>query len=117
MSPLPGMLGWWSERDESVLSEVHPNPKVDDTLTQLAGATLFSKLNANSGFWHIPLTKESRPLILFGRYHFNKIPFGISSAPELFQKRMNKILAGLDGVVCQTNDVLIVAANKAEHST
>ena len=50
MSPLPGMLGWWSERDESELCEVHPIPKVDDTLTQLAGATLFSKLGTNSGF-------------------------------------------------------------------
>lgn len=114
------MLGWWSERDESVLCEVHPIPKVDVTLTQLAGATLFSKLDANSGFWQITLTEESRPLTTFftplGRYHFNKLPFGISSAPVHFQKRMHKILAGLDGVVCQMNDVLIVRANQAEHS-
>ena len=105
--------------NESVLREVHPIPKVDDTIAQLAGATLFSKLDANSGFWQIPLAKESHPLTTFitpyGRYHFNKLPFGISSAPELFQKRMNKILAGLDRVVCQMDDVLIVGANKAEH--
>ena len=54
-------------------------------------------------------------VVPFGQYHFNKLPFGISSAPELFQKRMNKILAGLDGVVCQMNDVLRVGANQAEH--
>ena len=105
--------------NESVLREVHPIPKVDDTLAQLAGATLFSKLDANSGFWQIPLAKESRPLTTFitpfGRYHFNKLPFGISSAPELFQKRMNSILEGLDRVVCQMDDVLIFGANRAEH--
>ena len=50
--------------NESVLREVHPIPKVDDTLAQLAGATLFSKLDANSGFWQIPLAKESRPLTI-----------------------------------------------------
>ena len=46
--------------NHSVLREVHPLPKVDDTLAQLSGAKLFSKLDANSGFWQIPLTPASR---------------------------------------------------------
>ena len=37
--------------NQSVLREVHPLPKVDETLAQLAGAKFFSKLDANSGFW------------------------------------------------------------------
>ena len=90
--------------NESVLREIHPLPKVDDVLAQLSGATVFSKLDANSGFWQIPLDLSSRHLTTFltpfGRYHFNKMPFGISSAPEHFQKRMWKMLAGLEGVVC-----------------
>ena len=45
--------------NESVLRETHPIPKVDKTLAQLAGATVFSKLDANSGFWQIPLHKDS----------------------------------------------------------
>ena len=45
--------------NENVLCEVHPLPKVDETLAQLAGAKIFSKLDANSGFWQIPLAKES----------------------------------------------------------
>ena len=40
--------------NQSMLREVHPLPKVDDTLVQLAGAKVFSKLDANSGFWQIP---------------------------------------------------------------
>ena len=43
--------------NESVLREVHPLPKVDETLAQLSGAKVFSKLDANSGFWQIPLLK------------------------------------------------------------
>ncbi len=105
--------------NENVLREVHPIPKVDETLAQLTGASVFSKLDANSGFWHIPLAQESRLLTTFitpsGRYCFNKLLFGISSAPELFQKRMSKILAGLEGMVCQMDDVLIFGANQAEH--
>ena len=48
--------------NESVLRDVHPMPKVDTTLAQLTGATVFSKLDANSGFWQIPLDKDSRLL-------------------------------------------------------
>ena len=102
-----------------MLQEVHPIPRVDEALAQLAGATVFSKLDANSGFWQIPLSPESRPLTTFitpfGRYHFNKLPFGISSAPELFQRRMNSILEGLEGVVCLMDDVLVYGKDEAEH--
>ena len=37
--------------NESIFREFHPLPSVDHTLAQLAGATMFSKLDANSGFW------------------------------------------------------------------
>lgn len=105
--------------NQSVLREVHPIPKVDTVLAQLAGATVFSKIDANSGFWQIPLATESHPLTTFitpyGRYFFNKLPFRISCAPELFQQRMNKILDGLKGVVCLMDDVLVFGSNQAEH--
>ena len=101
--------------NNSVLREPHPIPTVDDSLAFLSGATRFSKLDANSGFWQVPLAEESRHLTTFitpfGRYQFNKLPFGISSAPELFQRRMNKILNGLEGVVCLIDDVLVFGRN------
>ena len=105
--------------NESVLREVHPIPKVDNTLAQLSGAIVFSKLDANSGFWQIPLVETSRPLTTFitpyGRYLLNKLPFGISCAPELFQLQMNKIIEGLKGVVCQMDDMLVFGSTQEEH--
>lgn len=41
--------------------------------------------------------------------------FGISSSPEHFQKRMSRILEGLEGVPCQMDDVLIWGATEGEH--
>ena len=41
--------------NENVQRKVHPLPFVDDTLAQLAGAKIFSTLDANSGFWQVPL--------------------------------------------------------------
>ena len=102
----------------SIQREVHPLPTVDQTFAQLSGATVFSKLDANSGFWQIPLTALSKLLTTFlthsGRYCFNKMPFSISSAPEYFQKRMGKLLVGLPGVLCHMDDVLIFGKDVQE---
>ena len=102
--------------NESVVREIHPIPTVVESLAHLNGAAVFSKIDANSGFWQIPLARESRLLTTFvtpfGRYAFNKLPFGISSAPEHFHKRMSKVLSGLEGLVCHMDDVLVVGANQ-----
>ena len=76
-------------------------------------------MDANSSFWQIPLARESRALTTFitpaRRYCFSKLPFEISSVPEVFQKRMEKILGRLPGVVCKTDDVLVIGTYQEEH--
>ena len=105
--------------NECVLREVYPLPSVDEILAQISGSKVFSKLDANSGFWQIPLAPSSRLLTTFvtpfGRYHFNKLPFGISSAPELFQKRMSNVLSGVKGSLCLIDDVLVFGKTQGEH--
>ena len=97
----------------------HPHPAVEQSLAQLAGARVFSTLDANSGFWQIPLDRESALLTTFitpfGRYCFHRLPFGITSAPEHFQRRMSEILTNLDGVVCMMDDVLVHGQTSEEH--
>ena len=107
--------------NESVMRELQPLRTVDETLGQLTGAAVFSKLDANSGFWQIPLHTESCLLTtfitLFDRYCFNKLPFGISSAPEHFQKQMSNILCGLEDVLCSMDDMLLFGKDQSEHDT
>ena len=82
--------------NESVCRKRHQLPAVEQTLAQIAGSQWFSKLDTICGFWQIPLSKEAALLPLFitsfGHYCFNYLPFGITSAPEHFQKRMSTIL-------------------------
>lgn len=78
--------------NESVRREKFIIPSVKETLGRLAGAKIFRKLDANMGFWQIPLTEDSAKLTMFitpfGRYYFKQLPFSIASAPEHFQNRM-----------------------------
>lgn len=107
--------------NESVCRERHVLPAVDHVLAQLSGATVFSKLDTISGFWQIRLAEKSRKLTTFitpvGRYCFNRLPFGITSAPEHFQRKMSQILEGLKGVVCMMDDILIYGSTQAEHDS
>ena len=105
--------------NESVCREKLQLPAVDHSLGQMGGAKVFSKLDANSGFWQIPLDDESSKLTTFitpfGRYRFNRLPFGISSASEHFQKRVSQILEGLEGVLCHIDDILVFAETQEKH--
>jgi len=80
---------------------------------------LFSKLDARSSFWQIPLSEKSKLLTTFitpkGRFCFNRLPFGISLAPEHFQRQMSNVLEGLDGVICHIDDILVYGGDQPTH--
>ncbi len=105
--------------NNNVCRERHILPAVDETLAKLPGATVFSKLDATAGFWQIPLHKDSVPLTTlittYGRYCFHRLPFGISSAPEHFQKRLTQMLDGLEGTLCHADDILVFGSTRKEH--
>ena len=90
--------------NKSVCREPYQLPAVKQIFSQLSGAAVFTKLDANLGFWQIPLSTESAHLTTFltpfGRYCFHQLQFGISSAPEFFQHQISEMLRGKQGVVC-----------------
>jgi len=94
-------------------------PTVDQVLAQMAGATVFSKLDANSGFYQIKLTEESKPLTTFitpnGRYCYNRLPFDINSGPEHFQRQLHQVLENQPGVVNLIDDTVVYGKDMKEH--
>ena len=103
----------------SVRRERHILPAVDQIVAQLSNAKVFTKLDANAGFWQIQLAEDSvlytTFITPFGRFCFQRLPFGITSAPEFFQKKMSSILADLKGVVCMIDNVLVFGSTYKEH--
>ena len=102
--------------NKSVKRENYPLPRVEDTLELLEGSTVFSKMDANFGFWHIELEEGSRPyttfITPFGRFQCKKMPFGISAAPEFFQRQMSKVLVGLAIMwACEKFDFYLMGAD------
>lgn len=86
-------------------------PNIEDIVTKLKKAKIFSVLDAKDGFWQVKLTEESSYLTTFqtpfGRFRWTVLPFGIKSAPEVFQMRMSEALEGLQGVAVVADDILV----------
>uniref|UniRef100_A0A3B3I785 Gypsy retrotransposon integrase-like protein 1 n=1 Tax=Oryzias latipes TaxID=8090 RepID=A0A3B3I785_ORYLA len=105
--------------NKSVKRERYILPTSDEITSKLSGATVFSSLDAASGFWQIPLHPDSCELTTFitpfGRYCFKRLPFGITSAPEIFQRKMLETLEGLEGVEVFMDDILVHGATMEEH--
>ena len=89
----------------------YPTPTVEDILPELTRAKVFSTVDAKNGFWHVELDDDSSRLTTFnspfGRFCWRRLPFGLCSAPEEFQRRLNHALDGLTSVLTIHNDILI----------
>jgi hypothetical protein len=85
-------------------------PTFDELSYKLSGAKYFSKLDAASGFDQIPLDTSARDfttfLTLFGRYRFKRLPMGVNIAPEIYQRKMQALLEGID-VIVYIDDVVV----------
>ena len=95
-----------------VLKRSHyPSPTVENILPELTRAKVFSTVDAKNGFWHVELNDDSSCLTRFnspfGRFCRRRLPFGLCSAPEEFQRRLNHALDGLTGVLTIHDDILI----------
>lgn len=105
--------------NEAVLREHHPMPSVDDYLAKLGRGRLWSKLDIKEAFLQIELDEDSRDVTTFitprGLFRFKRLPFGLVTAPELFQKAMDETLSGCEGTVWYLDDVLIEGKNLQEH--
>ena len=105
--------------NEAVKRERYVLPTLEDVAPKLAGARVFSKLDASSGYWQIPLHPDSTSLSTsitpMVRFCFQRLPFGITSAPEIFQQRMTSLLKYQKGAAAIQDDVIVYGRSVAEH--
>uniref|UniRef100_A0A8C1UUH3 ribonuclease H n=1 Tax=Cyprinus carpio TaxID=7962 RepID=A0A8C1UUH3_CYPCA len=85
----------------------------------MPGAKVFTILDAKCGFWQIPLDEASSKLTTFmspfGRYRFLRMPYGISTGIEVFQRSMEQLFAG-EPCEIVVDDILIWGQTQEEHN-
>ena len=97
----------------------YPIPKIDDLFTSLSGGKRFTKLDLSHAYQQIELDEDSRQFATIsthkGLFRYNRLPFGIASAPSIFQRIMDNLLQGIPGVCVYIDDILVTGHTSAEH--
>ncbi len=105
--------------NKAIKREFYPMPTHEQITAKLAGAKYFTVLDAEKAFFQIDLDGKSQKLLTFnspfGRYQYCRMPMGISSASEVFQKRMHECLEGLENVEPVNDDILVWGRTQEEH--
>ena len=93
---------------------------LEEITHKLAGATVFSKLDARHGYWSVSLDEESSMKTTFnspfGRYRFLRLPFGLNLSQDVFQERMDLILEQCPGTNSIADDVGVFGRTEEEHN-
>ena len=103
----------------AVIRERYPIPTIEESLQDLNGAAVFSKLDLKWGYHQIELDEKSRELTTFtthdGLYRYKRLMFGISAAPEIYQHTIQQVLHGLPSVKNISDDIIVFGKDKSEH--
>ena len=108
--------------NEKTVGDAYPLPNITDILDQLGGAKYFTVLDLASGFHQIEVEPADRHKTAFstpfGHYQFNRMPFGLKNAPATFQRLMDRVLTGLQGIemFVYMDDIVIYAKSLKEHN-
>lgn len=93
------------------------HPTREEITSEMAGAKFFSKLDASQGFWQLKLHEDSARYCTFntpfGRCSFQRLPFGNSSAPEVFHRAMEHII---EGVRVYVDDIVLWGSTLKQHN-
>ena len=110
-----------ADLNKAVKREHYPIPTVEDIVAKIPDATVLTVLDAKSGYLQMKLDYESSLLTTMntpiGRYGWLKLPFGIKSAPEMYQRAMDEMLEGIDHAYAIMDDILVAGRDISHYDS
>ena len=100
-------------------TEIYPLPRIEELFTTLSGGQSFTTLDLSHAYLQLELEEESQELVTInthkGLYKYKRLPFGVASAPAIFQRTMEATLQGLQMVCVYLDDILVSGKTQQEH--
>ena len=97
----------------------YPTANAQDLFATLARRKRFTRLDLRQAYQQMEVDVDSQQYLTMntikGLFAFTRLPFGIKTAPSIFQKAMDCILSGLPEVCCFHDDILSSGNSDKEH--
>lgn len=107
--------------NKNILTEHYPLPNIHDLLSSLGGNKVFCLLDLSNAFHQLLVDEGSQKFLTInthvGLFRYKTLPYGIKSAPSIFQFAIDKILSGLSNVKAYIDDILIYGSNSQDCET
>lgn len=105
--------------NQFIKDDNYPLPRIDDCIDKIGPAKFITKIDLLKGYWQVPLTDRAKRVLAIvtpdGLYQFRVAPFGVKTAPAVFQRLMNKLLGDLSGVEVYLDDCIVGNDEWREH--
>lgn len=99
--------------------ETYPLPTPEQLLARLGGCSVFSRLDLDQAYQQLSVDEDTAMLLTVtthkGLFKVTRLQFGVAVAVAIFQRYMEELLSGLEGVQCFLDDILIGGRTVAEH--
>ena len=107
------------QANTAIVRERQPIPAFEDDVAAMHGSTVWSVVDLKSAFLQVELDQDSREITTFathsGNYRFKRLFFGISCAPEIFQRILMDVVQECQGVRVYIDDLIVFGKNNVEH--
>ena len=105
--------------NKNIRREHYYSRTVDEILPSLHGKNYFSVVDTTKGYWHVELDHESSLLCNFntpfGRYRFQRLPFGVVVSQDIFQRKLDDIYRKIPNVTGIADDIIVFGSTEEEH--
>ena len=104
--------------NKAIIREPYHFRMPEDIAHLLADACVMTVCNCKKGYWHQKLDEASSCLTTFntqlGRYRYTVMPFGITVAGDVFQRKLNQYFGQIEQVIVIADDIMVVG-NQSNH--
>lgn len=103
----------------ALIAHSHPVPVFDQLRQRLANGDKYSKIDLKDAYLQFEIAPDSKKFLVInthkGYFEYNRMPFGITTAPSIFQRFLEKLLDGLENVAVYFDDIAVTGRNDVEH--
>ena len=105
--------------NQAIIKDHYVMPTFEELTAKIARGREYSIIDLRDAYLQMPIAESSQKYLVIstpmGYYKYKRLPFGISSAPAIFQRCIHHLLTGLPNVGVYLDDVIVTGSMQIEH--